>query len=71
MQRVYFTGTMYGWRQGLASLPRMVVGNVINCFAALRAWRLYLVHRISGKALAWDKTAHEFPESGFATLHRQ
>jgi len=62
VQRAYFTGSMYGWRQGLAALPRMVVGNIVNCAAAFRAWRLYLAHRITGKALAWDKTAHQYPE---------
>lgn len=60
-QRAYFTGTLYGWTQGAASIPRMVVGNVVNCLAAGRAWRMYLAHRISGKPLAWDKTLHEFP----------
>lgn len=60
-QRAYFTGRLYGWLQGVVSLPRMVVGNLVNCAAAARAWRLFLQHRMTGKPLAWDKTAHEYP----------
>lgn len=59
--RVYFTGRMYGWRHGLMSIPRIAVGNIVNFFAAARAWRLYLAHRFTGKPLTWDKTSHEFP----------
>jgi bacteriophage N4 adsorption protein B len=75
-QRTYFTGWLYGWRQGLVALPRMVVGNFVNCFAAARACRLYLAHRITGKPLAWEKTDHEFPDfaarpqAGWALTHK-
>ncbi|HEY0824305.1 MAG TPA: glycosyl transferase family protein, partial [Ramlibacter sp.] len=61
-QRAYFTSSIYGWRQGLAALPRMVVGNFVNCMAAARAWRLFLAHCLTGRPLAWDKTAHQFPD---------
>ncbi|RYF18141.1 MAG: glycosyl transferase family protein [Comamonadaceae bacterium] len=70
-QRAYFTATLYGWAQGAASIPRMVVGNVVNCLAAGRAWRMYLDHRISGKPLAWDKTRHEFPTATAAPARGQ
>jgi bacteriophage N4 adsorption protein B len=28
-----------------------------------RAWRLFLVHIVTGKRLAWDKTMHDFPSA--------
>jgi adsorption protein B len=59
--RMYFTTRLYGWQHGLMSLPRMVIGNFVNCMAVGRAWRLYLQSMLFGKKLAWDKTAHEFP----------
>src|SRR5690606_4945906 len=62
-QRAYFVGTMYGWEHALLSIPRMIVGNFINAAAAGRAWRLFLMHLITGKRLAWDKTMHDFPST--------
>jgi adsorption protein B len=59
--RMYFTTRLYGWQHGLMSLPRMVIGNFVNCMAVGRAWRLYLQSMVFGKKLVWDKTAHEFP----------
>src|SRR6185369_14640136 len=35
--RARFTGLAYGWREGLVSMPRMFVGNVIATLAAHRA----------------------------------
>jgi adsorption protein B len=57
LMRTYFTGSAYGWRQGLLSIPRMVVGNMIAMLAAGRAVSLHL----SGGAKRWDKTRHIFP----------
>ncbi|GGC03380.1 bacteriophage N4 adsorption protein B [Oxalicibacterium flavum] len=62
-QRAYFVGTMYGWEHALLSVPRMIVGNFINAAAAARAWRLFIVHLVTGKRLAWDKTMHDFPST--------
>ncbi|MDB5897292.1 MAG: glycosyl transferase family protein, partial [Ramlibacter sp.] len=59
--RMYFTTRLYGWQHGVMSLPRMVVGNLVNCMAVGRAWRLYLQSVVFGNKLVWDKTAHEFP----------
>ena len=36
---MYFTTALYGWEHGLMSLPRMVVGNFVNCMAVARAWK--------------------------------
>ena len=61
--RVYFVQALYGWRQGLLSLPRMVVGNFVNFLAVARAWRLFLRYLLLGKPLVWDKTMHDFPSA--------
>jgi adsorption protein B len=57
LMRAYFTGSAYGWRQGVLSVPRLIVGNVIAMLAAGRAVSLHL----SGGAKKWDKTRHVFP----------
>jgi adsorption protein B len=55
--RALFTASAYGPWQGLMSVPRTVVGNVIAMLAAFRAVSVYL----RGHAPRWDKTAHIFP----------
>jgi len=57
LMRAFFTSSAYGWRQGILSVPRMVVGNVIAMIAAGRAVFLHL----GGGAKRWDKTRHTFP----------
>ncbi|MBL8628364.1 MAG: glycosyl transferase family protein [Rhodospirillaceae bacterium] len=60
-QRFYFVSSMYGTMHGLAALPRMVVNNIINFFAASRAWKLFFMHVVFGQGIAWDKTDHVYP----------
>ena len=55
--RALFTASAYGWTEGLLSVPRLVVGNVIAMLAAFRAVSLHL----GGGARRWDKTRHIFP----------
>jgi bacteriophage N4 adsorption protein B len=55
--RAYFTTSAYGWRQGILSVPRLLVGNLIAVLAAARAVSLHL----GGGAKRWDKTRHVFP----------
>ncbi|UKE46632.1 glycosyl transferase family protein [Xanthomonas cerealis] len=62
-QRFYFVNRLYGWEHALMSIPRMVVGNMINFMATARAWRLYLLHLLFGKRMVWDKTMHDFPSA--------
>ena len=57
LMRALFTASAYGWKQGLLSVPRLVVGNVIAMLAAARAISLH----IGGGATRWDKTHHIFP----------
>ena len=61
--RVYFVKALYGWKQGLLSLPRMIVGNFVNFMAVARAWRLFMRYLFLGKQLVWDKTMHDFPSA--------
>ena len=57
MMRATFTASAYGVREGLLSIPRLVVGNVIAMLAALRAVSLHF----GGGPRRWEKTHHIFP----------
>lgn len=58
--RFGFTAAAYGWREGLWSVPRALVGNIIALLAARRAIMRYLA-MLNGAPIRWDKTAHAFP----------
>jgi adsorption protein B len=58
--RAAFTTAAYGWREGLRSIPRMAIGNVVAMLAAAAALANYRALRRGGP-LRWDKTAHIFP----------
>ena len=57
LMRAYFTASAYGPLEGLLSIPRLFVGNVIAMLAAARALSLHM----GGGARQWDKTRHTFP----------
>jgi bacteriophage N4 adsorption protein B len=60
LMRALFVTRIYGPAEGIASLPRVLVGNLIAIAAARRALISYL--RIArGAPLRWDKTDHRFP----------
>ncbi|HLP96867.1 MAG TPA: glycosyl transferase family protein [Sideroxyarcus sp.] len=61
VQRVYFVYKLNGLEQAFLSIPRMAVSNVINFFAVCRAWKIFLIHFVTGKRIAWDKTQHVYP----------
>ena len=71
IQRFFFVSYLYGSIQGLLSIPRIFVSNFINFAAALRAWKLYIVHRATGRSLAWDKTVHAYPTSSDMRPYRR
>lgn len=71
IQRFYFVTRLYGWEHGLMSIPRMVVGNVINFMAVCRAWKLFSGHMLMGKKMVWDKTMHDFPTTSQLVQKRQ
>jgi adsorption protein B len=58
--RFGFVSRAYGWREGLRSLPRVVVGNAIAMLAARRAVLRYRHSRRTGRT-RWDKTVHAYP----------
>lgn len=58
--RATFVGRSYGWREGLRSIPRQVVANIIALMAARRALMLY-VRLLRTGTVQWDKTVHRFP----------
>jgi adsorption protein B len=60
-QRTYFTARIYGLRQGLMAGPRMIVSNLLNFFATLRAAIIFARHKATGKPIVWDKTTHSYP----------
>lgn len=62
-QRFYFVTNMYGPAQGLMAIPRMIVNNMINFMAAMRAWRMLGLHVFRNKSIAWDKTDHVYPST--------
>lgn len=57
LMRAAFTTAAYGLGEGLMSIPRLVVGNVIAMLAAVRAVALH----VGGGPKRWDKTRHIFP----------
>lgn len=61
--RAAFVTQAYGWVQGLLSIPRTLIANLITIFAARRAVGLY-VGLMRGQPLVWDKTTHRFPALG-------
>ncbi|WP_374145000.1 glycosyl transferase family protein [Sphingomonas sp. 28-63-12] len=63
VMRVAFTAAAYGAREGLWSVPRALVGNIIALLAARRALLRYIA-MLQGATLRWDKTAHVFPAVG-------
>lgn len=55
--RFAFTAHAYGWTEGLRSILRMFVGNIIAIMAGRRALAAY-VRTLRGGAVVWDKTEH-------------
>ena len=58
LMRAAFTASAYGWEEGLLSMPRLFVGNLIAVLAAFRA----LSRHRGGRTPSWDKTQHVFPK---------
>ena len=52
---------VYGRVEALRSIPRALLGNVINITAAGRALRLYVSIALGLRKLEWEKTAHRYP----------
>ncbi|MFN7992834.1 MAG: glycosyl transferase family protein [Bryobacteraceae bacterium] len=52
---------IYGWRFAIFVPVRMLLGNVLNCAATIRALYLYGRARVRGEPLVWVKTEHAYP----------
>lgn len=61
VQKAAHVTALHGPVQGLFSIPRYPVANLINMGATFRAMFLYARHRFTGQPLAWTKTTHIFP----------
>jgi adsorption protein B len=61
VQRMICTWRVSDWKQALLSLPRIILGNVINFCAVAKAAYLFILTSLLGKKLVWAKTAHAFP----------
>jgi len=61
--RALFTAREHGLAQGMAAIPRAVVGNLVNALASLRAVNRYRESLARGTTPPWDKTWHRFPET--------
>ena len=57
LMRASFTASAYGLGEGLRSVPRLFIGNLIAILAAGRAISIH----VGGGARRWDKTRHTFP----------
>ena len=60
-QRAYFTRYLYGTMQGLLSVFRIPVSNLLNFTSTARSIWTYGSHLATGNKIAWDKTTHEYP----------
>ena len=54
-QRFAFTYNWYGLRYAIFSIPRMLIDNVVNLFATLRAFKVF---RQTKDKVVWDSTEH-------------
>lgn len=74
-QRAYCVARVYGPGIALWVPARVLVGNLINALAALKATQQYVSSKISGEAPRWVKTEHELPvgfgEKAVVTAERQ
>lgn len=59
--RVAFTWNAHGPLEALMSIPRAVVGNLINFLAALNALQRYVLISLGREQQHWEKTEHRFP----------
>jgi len=61
VQRFISVTVIYNWRQAVMSIPRVMVGNVVNFTATVHAAKTYVAHKFFGKPIVWFKTTHTFP----------
>jgi len=57
-QRITWVGLTYGFVPGILSVPRLMVGNVLNGLATFRALKVFSDSRSGKAAVRWDNTQH-------------
>jgi bacteriophage N4 adsorption protein B len=71
IQKFISVYAIYSLKQACFSIPRVVVGNLINFMATVRATRMYLAHKIFGRPIVWLKTVHVFPGEAQLSEYRK
>lgn len=59
--RALSVGRVYGWWQGLLSILRFPIGNLINSYATARGISQFALATLNDRTVQWDKTSHTFP----------
>ncbi len=66
VQRMRFCAALYGRGHGALALPRILLSNLINASACIKAYRTYFSTPVGAAAasrkIEWDKTDHKFPD---------
>lgn len=57
-QRIVWVGLTYGLSAGLMAVPRLIVSNILNGIASMRALRVFADSRSGKAAVRWDNTTH-------------
>ena len=60
--RALIVARLYGWREGVRSVPRAMIANLVALLAARRAVARY-AGMLRGRATVWDKTRHIYPDT--------
>jgi len=68
-QKIISVNSIYNFKQALFSIPRLMISNLINFCATVRAARMYFAHRMFGKPIVWLKTSHVFPGEAELSEH--
>ena len=59
--RALSVSRIYGWMQGLMSILRFPIGNLINSYATVRGITQFGLAVLHDRTMTWDKTSHTFP----------
>lgn len=57
-QRIYWVWLTYGFVPSLLSVPRLMIGNILNGLATFRALKVFADSRQGKAAVRWDNTQH-------------
>lgn len=61
VQKMVSVFMIYSMKQAVLSIPRLIISNVINFLATMRAVRMYVANKLFDTPMVWLKTAHVFP----------